>query len=94
MQLKILTQDYVKLDVDGNVNMIPMLSAIAPLAKILFNTIEKAVPDKDLQERLKAQLNEQLLKSSTEEGNRDGDIIIRKIKAFLKEKQIPKDKIL
>ncbi|MGE8428013.1 MAG: HsdM family class I SAM-dependent methyltransferase [Sphingobacterium sp.] len=32
------------------------------------------------------------LKSSTEEGNRDGDIIVRKIKAFLNEKQIPKVK--
>jgi hypothetical protein len=27
--------------------MLPMLNAIAPLAKILFNTIEKSVPDKD-----------------------------------------------
>ena len=40
-----------------------MLGAIAPLAKILFSTIEKAVPDKDLQEKLKAQLNQQLLQS-------------------------------
>jgi hypothetical protein len=32
------------------------------------------------------------LKSSTEEGNRDGDIILRKIKAFLKEKKLPQDK--
>ncbi len=32
------------------------------------------------------------LKSLTEEGNRDGDIVLRKINAFLKEKQIPKDK--
>jgi len=47
--------------------MLPMLGAIAPLAKILFNTIEKSVPDKDLQEKLKAQLNQQLLQSSTEE---------------------------
>ena len=36
--------------------MLPMLSAIAPLAKILFNTIEKSVPDKDLQAKLKAEL--------------------------------------
>jgi hypothetical protein len=27
---------------------------VAPLAKILFNTIEKSVPDKDLQAKLKA----------------------------------------
>ena len=33
--------------------MLPMLNAIAPLAKILFNTIEKSVPDKDLQAKLK-----------------------------------------
>ncbi|WP_305910476.1 N-6 DNA methylase (plasmid) [Methylomarinum sp. Ch1-1] len=32
------------------------------------------------------------LKSSTEEGNTDGDIIVRKIKAFLNEKDIPKEK--
>ncbi|SNA76316.1 N-6 DNA methylase [Flavobacterium psychrophilum] len=32
------------------------------------------------------------LKSSTEKGNKDGDIIVRKIKAFLDEKGIPTDK--
>ena len=32
------------------------------------------------------------LKSSTEEGNQDGDIILRKIKAFLNEKGLPLDK--
>ncbi|MDE6442520.1 MAG: N-6 DNA methylase [Clostridia bacterium] len=32
------------------------------------------------------------LKSSTEDGNRDGDIILRKIKGFLKEKKIPQTK--
>ncbi|UNU73231.1 hypothetical protein LU293_09190 [Moraxella nasovis] len=32
------------------------------------------------------------LKSSNEEGGRDGDILMRKINAFLKEKQIPTDK--
>lgn len=32
------------------------------------------------------------LKSSVEEGNRDGDIILRKIKAFLNEKKIPTEK--
>ncbi|MDC8855982.1 HsdM family class I SAM-dependent methyltransferase [Shewanella algae] len=39
-----------------------------------------------------APLEKSDLKSSTEEGNRDGDIIIRKIKAFLKGKNIPKEK--
>lgn len=37
-------------------------------------------------------LEKEDLKSSTEEGNTDGDIILRKIKAFLKEKKIPQDK--
>lgn len=32
------------------------------------------------------------LKSLNEEGNRDGDIILRKINAFLNEKELPKDK--
>lgn len=32
------------------------------------------------------------LKSSVEEGNKDGDIILRKIKAFLSEKGLPNDK--
>jgi hypothetical protein len=47
--------------------MLPMLNAVAPLAKILFSTIEKSVPDKDLQEKLKADLQTQLLQSNTQE---------------------------
>lgn len=39
-----------------------------------------------------APLEKSELKSSTEEGNRDGDIILRKINAFLNEKKLPKDK--
>ena len=35
-----------------------MLGAVAPLAKILFSTIEKSVPDKDLQAKLKAMMNQ------------------------------------
>ena len=81
MQLKILTQDYVKLDVDGNANMLPMLSAIAPLAKILFNTIEKAVPDKDLQAKLKADLQTQLIQSNTDELKAAARIIEAEAKA-------------
>ena len=50
-----------------NQGMLPMLNAIAPLAKILFNTIEKSVPDKDLQAKLKADLQTQLLQSNTAE---------------------------
>jgi len=39
-----------------------------------------------------APLDKDDLKSSSEEGNTDGDIIVRKIKAFLKEKQLPREK--
>ena len=39
-----------------------------------------------------APLEKKDLKSSTEEGNKDGDIIIRKIKAFLNEKNLPAEK--
>lgn len=39
-----------------------------------------------------APLEKDELKSSAEEGNRDGDIIVRKIVAFLKEKNLPQDK--
>ena len=37
-------------------------------------------------------LEKSALKSSTETGNRDGDIILQKIKAFLKEKDLPEAK--
>jgi glutathione S-transferase len=47
--------------------MLPALNIIAPLAKILFNTVDKAVLDKDQAEKIKAQLNTQLLQSGTEE---------------------------
>ncbi len=39
-----------------------------------------------------AALEKSELKSSTENDNRDGDIILRKIKAFLNEKQLPQEK--
>ncbi|MEG0836287.1 MAG: N-6 DNA methylase, partial [Christensenellaceae bacterium] len=39
-----------------------------------------------------ASLEKSELKSSTEEGNTDGDILVRKIKAFLNEKKLPKEK--
>lgn len=39
-----------------------------------------------------APLEKSDLKSSTEKGNRDGDIIVRKIKAFLDEKGLPQEK--
>lgn len=39
-----------------------------------------------------AALEKSDLKSSSEEGNRDGDIILRKIRAFLSEKNLPSEK--
>ena len=39
-----------------------------------------------------APLEKSELKSSSEEGNTDGDILVRKIKAFLNEKQLPREK--
>lgn len=39
-----------------------------------------------------APLEKNDLKSSTEQGNRDGDIILRKIEAFLNEKKLPQEK--
>lgn len=39
-----------------------------------------------------APLEKSELKSSTEEGNTDGDIMVRKIRAFLNEKKLPKEK--
>lgn len=39
-----------------------------------------------------APLEKTELKSSKEEGNRDGDIVLRKIKAFLNEKKLPQEK--
>ena len=61
--------------------MIQMLGAVAPLAKILFSTIDKAVPDKDLQEKLKAQLQTQLLQSHTQELTAAAKIIEAEAKA-------------
>ena len=58
-----------------------MLNAVAPLAKILFNTIEKAVPDKDLQAKLKAELQTQLLQSHTQELKAAASIIEAEAKA-------------
>jgi len=61
--------------------MMQMLGAVAPLAKILFSTVEKAVPDKDLQEKLKAQLQTQLLQSHTQELTAAAKIIEAEAKA-------------
>jgi hypothetical protein len=44
-----------------------MIAALAPIVKIAFSAIEKAIPDKDLQEKLKVQVQTQILQSGTEE---------------------------
>ena len=61
--------------------MLPMLNAVAPLAKILFSTIEKSVPDKDLQAKLKADLQTQLLQSNTQELQAAAKIVEAEAKA-------------
>jgi hypothetical protein len=44
-----------------------MIAALAPIIKIAFSAIEKSIPDKDLQEKLKVQVQTQILQSGTEE---------------------------
>jgi hypothetical protein len=61
--------------------MIPALGAFAPLLNTVFKTIEKSIPDKDLQEKLKADLNMQLLTSGTEELKASARIVEAEAKA-------------
>ena len=61
--------------------MLPTLKVIAPLARVLFSTVDKAVLDKDLAEKLKAQLNTQLLQSGTEELKAAASIVEAEAKA-------------
>ncbi len=61
--------------------MLQMLGAVAPLAKILFSTIEKSVTDKDLQAKLKSDLQTQLLQSNTQELQAAAKIIEAEAKA-------------
>ena len=61
--------------------MLPILQAVAPLAKILFNTIDKAVPDKDLAAKLKNDLQTQMLQSHTQELTAAAKIIEAEAKA-------------
>ena len=59
----------------------PPLNIIAPLAKMLFSTVDKAVADKDLAEKLKSQLNTKLLQSSTQEFKAAAAIVEAEAKA-------------
>jgi hypothetical protein len=61
--------------------MLQALSAIAPLAKILFNTVDKAVADKDLAAKLKADLQTQMMQSHTQELTAAAKIIEAEAKA-------------
>jgi len=55
--------------------MIPALTAFAPLLTTIFKTVDKAIPDKDLAEKLKAEMNMQLMQSGTEEMKASAKII-------------------
>jgi len=61
--------------------MLPIIQAVAPLAKILFNTVDKAVADKDLAAKLKADLQTQMLQSHTQELTAAAKIIEAEAKA-------------
>jgi hypothetical protein len=56
--------------------MLQLLGAIGPIAKLIAKTIDKAVPDKDLKEKLKHEINTQLLTSGTEEMRAASKIIL------------------
>ena len=60
--------------------MLPALGAFAPLLNTVFKSIEKSIPDKDLQEKLKAEVNLQLMKSGTEEMKASASIILQESK--------------
>ena len=61
--------------------MIPALTAFAPLLNTIFKTVDKAIPDKDLAEKLKAEMNMQLLQSGTEELKASARIVEAEAKA-------------
>jgi hypothetical protein len=60
--------------------MLPALGAFAPIIGSVFKTIEKSIPDKDLAEKLKAEVNLQLMKSGTEEMKASASIILQESK--------------
>jgi hypothetical protein len=56
--------------------MLQLLGAIGPIAKLIAKTIDKAVPDKDLKEKLKHDINTQLLNAGSEEMKAASKIIL------------------
>ena len=56
--------------------MLQLLGAIGPIAKLISKTVDKAVPDKDLKEKLKHEINKQLLTSGADEMKAASKIIL------------------
>ena len=46
---------------------LPLLSTVGPLAKMIGGIVDKAIPDKDMKEKLKHELNTQLINGEHEE---------------------------
>lgn len=55
--------------------MLPALQVMAPLAKMLFSTVDKAITDKDLAAKLKADLQIKLMETSAQEVKAAASII-------------------
>jgi hypothetical protein len=55
--------------------MLPALQVIAPLAKMLFSTVDKAITDKDLAAKLKTDLQIKLMETSAQEVKAAASII-------------------
>lgn len=55
--------------------MLPALQVMAPLAKMLFSTVDKAIADKDLAAKLKADLQIKLMETSAQEVKAAASII-------------------
>ena len=56
--------------------MLQLLGAIGPIAKLIAKTVDKAVPDKDLKEKLKHDINTQLLNDGSQEMQAASKIIL------------------
>jgi hypothetical protein len=55
--------------------MLNLLGAIGPIAKIALGVVDKAVEDKDLKERLKSEISQQLLNNDNKELQEAASII-------------------
>jgi hypothetical protein len=61
--------------------MLPILGALSPILSKVFDVVDKSIPDRDLALKLKNELNEQLLKSGTEELKASARIVEAEAKA-------------